>query len=254
MEIVYKSGKFAVLIVEDNLSMALMIKDLLANIDYLNILDIVNNGLKAVELVKSLSPDIVFLDIEIPGIDGLQVAEIICESNPKTLIIFLTAYDKYIKKAFKVYAFDYIVKPFSVERIYKTMERAKLWLSEAKLNTLKNLIVVNNFFLDIEDIIFISREDNHTIVVTSEQKISINESLDSVEQKVSNIPYLFRCYRSYIVNLKKLKEIKPFAFSRKTYKLIMRDTKEIAMATREKVKEIEELLGIKRNKFTLLRL
>lgn len=253
MEIINKSGRLTVLIVEDNLRMASILKDLLVKIEYLDILGIAGNGLKAVELIKSLSPDIVFLDIEIPGIDGLQVAEIICESNPKTLIIFLTAYDQYIKKAFNVYAFDYIIKPYSIERIYKTIEKAKFWLSEAKFNVLEK-ISVNNYILNIDDIILITKEDNHTIIVTSKQKISTNESLSSIEQKLSNISYFIRCYRSYIINLKKLEEIKPFTFGRKTYKLIMKDTKEIAMATREKVKEIEEILGIKRNKLSFLKL
>ena len=84
------------------------------------------NGQEAITAIKGLNPDLVFLDVQMPEIDGFHVLKSISEDNQSMpTVIFVTAYDQFAIRAFEVNAFDYLLKPFSVERLEKTLERAK---------------------------------------------------------------------------------------------------------------------------------
>ena len=84
-----------------------------------------DNGPDLLKLVEQYKPQVCFLDVEMPGMTGLECAKAIQDTDPRTILVFATAHDDYMAQAFEVYAFDYMVKPFKVERVMKTLERIR---------------------------------------------------------------------------------------------------------------------------------
>ena len=84
-----------------------------------------DNGADVPELVERYKPHVCFLDVEMPGMTGLECAKAIQDTDPQTIVVFATAHDDYMAQAFEVYAFDYMVKPFKLERVMKTLERIR---------------------------------------------------------------------------------------------------------------------------------
>lgn len=115
-----------VILIDDEQLALMRLKDLLEkNIDDVKVVGVYQNSLQAYEEIESTSPDVVFLDIQMPGMNGLEVAEKIQENNNQIEIVYVTGYDKYAIEAFEIYAFDYILKPIQVERLKKTIQRLK---------------------------------------------------------------------------------------------------------------------------------
>ena len=117
--------KITVLIAEDDPVMRHILRKALEEIPGVTVVGEADNGLEAIRLVKEIVPQVVFLDIAMPEKDGLEAAREICDASPETVLIFATAYENFTHEAFEVYAFDYLIKPFKINRIRKTMERIR---------------------------------------------------------------------------------------------------------------------------------
>ena len=249
--------KMTVLIAEDDPAMRHVLRKALEEITDVEVIGEAENGLEAVRLVKKLAPQVVFLDIAMPGKDGLEVAREVCEIRPKTMIIFATAFENYTHQAFEVYAFDYLIKPYKIDRIRKTMERISLKLAETEQavtgfeSPLKNetrpaKILVKEegkkIFVNIKDIVFITREERCVVINTVGGKIKTSDTLEALEQQLSGDSF-FRSHRGFIINLDMVKEIQPWG--RKTCRVIMNNTKEAVMMTKDKSREIENKLRAK---------
>ena len=112
-----------VLLVEDESGIRLLLRKIVEKNKEFQVAGEADNLTDAVTLFHRTKPDVVFLDIEISGASGLDCAKIIADVNPKTKIIFATAHAEYMSNAFEVYAFDYLLKPFNVERVNQTLQR-----------------------------------------------------------------------------------------------------------------------------------
>ena len=115
----------SVLIAEDDPAMSHVLNRTLSQIPGVEILGEAADGITALDMVEKLNPRVVFIDIDLPGKNGVELAREICDINPQTILIFATAFDDHTHEAFEVYAFDYLIKPFKLDRIKKTMERIK---------------------------------------------------------------------------------------------------------------------------------
>ncbi|SFR09734.1 LytR/AlgR family response regulator transcription factor [Desulfoscipio geothermicus] len=115
----------SVIIAEDDPAMRHVLKETLSKIPDVEVLGEASDGITALKLVEKLNPRVVFIDIDLPGKNGVELAREIGDINPQTILIFATAYDNHTHEAFEVYAYDYLVKPFKLDRIKKTMERKK---------------------------------------------------------------------------------------------------------------------------------
>jgi two-component system LytT family response regulator len=201
------------------------------------------DGKQALEFVLKISPQIVFLDIEMPVINGVECAKRIVDIDPRTYIIFATAHDEYMKEAFEVYAFDYIIKPFGIKRVHETLDRI-LQLSqghyapvilERKVQKVQDKILVKNkesvSLVDTKSIIIISRENNTTVIHTDKEDHITNESLSSLEEKLDHDRFL-RSHKSYIINIDKIIRIYPYG--RWTHLVKFSDTDKDALITHEK--------------------
>lgn len=217
------------------------------------------NGSEAIKAINTLKPDLIFLDVQMPGKDGFGVLESIEPENLPT-IIFVTAHDKFALRAFEFNAFDFLLKPFSVERLEKTIERAKekikkkevspigerllALLSELKeeSNYLKRITVKEKgkiIFVTTEEIKFIEAQGNYLELNMGKHSHLIRMRLHHLENKLDPQKFV-RIHRSTIINIDRVKEMHPLFNGDQT--VIMQNGKKLTMSRnyREKLKSILE--------------
>jgi len=237
---------------------------LLKSIPDLEIVGQGKNGVEAVNLVRDLNPHLVFLDVQMPGLDGFGVIKRLLEKKVRPpFFIFATAYDHYAVQAFEVNAIDYLMKPVSKARLEKALLRVRRLLEASepasqKLDRLvqmmeerpaahKGKLVVKSgnrlFLVDSDDIIYASIEDGVISIVTSELEGQSN--FRTVEELQSNLdPKTFwRVHRSYLVNVNHIKEVVPWFKS--SYQLKMQDRKQSEIpVSRAQTRKLRELLNL----------
>lgn len=114
-----------VLIADDDAGMRTVMRKIIAKVQGFTLVAEAGDGKTALELTEQIKPNVVFLDVEMPEMSGVECARAIQDMDPSIVIIFATAHDTYMGDAFEVYAFDYLVKPFKVDRVIQTLERAR---------------------------------------------------------------------------------------------------------------------------------
>jgi two-component system LytT family response regulator len=186
------------------------------------------NGLEAVAAIRELSPALVFLDVQMPGMDGFEVVEAI-GAGAMPAVVFVTAYDKYALHAFDVSAVDYLLKPFDAERFQKAFQRATDQIQKRNVEsvnkTLHNLLesiqparkylerfVVKSagriFFLQASEIDWIEASDNYVSLHAGRETHLIRETLTALESKLNPEDFI-RIRHSAIVNIKRIRELQP---------------------------------------------
>ncbi len=207
------------------------------------------NGLEAIDKIKNEKPDIVFLDIQMPGKDGFGViTEIGAENMPP--VVFVTAYDQYAIDAFDVNAVDYLLKPFDKERFEISFTRV---LDEVKIKKNKSgelqfllneirkekkyldRILINvgakYFFVALKDILYISSAEKYAELHTTKGKYILRETMTNLEESLN--PEMFvRIHRSYIVNIEQIQEMQPWSHG--DYVVILKNGDKLQMSRRFK--------------------
>jgi len=218
-----------------------------------------SNGLEALKLIEDLEPELVFLDVQMPGLDGLGVIRKLRESNvPLPYFIMATAYDQYAVEAFRWEALDYLLKPVEKERLVMAIERARKGVAErAKtaqpdlpppkptLQRSKLLIKSNqrNFIVDAKEVVYATIEDGLITVVSS--NLEGQSNYRTIEELQSNLdPEIFwRVHRSYLVNIHRIKEVVPWFKS--SFQLRMDDKKQSEIpVSRVQTKRLRALLKL----------
>jgi two-component system response regulator LytT len=240
---------------------------LLKGVDDVNVVAQGKNGLEAVHLIREHTPDLVFLDVQMPGLDGFGVIKKLLDKKvPLPKIVFATAFDQYAVKAFEVNAVDYLLKPFDKRRVAQSIQRARAKMEAGnspsdKLETLVRMLESQKppqtskvliksagrlFLVDQKDICYASIEDGVISVVTAgingaegqSNCRTLEELLDSLD------PLLFwRAHRSFLVNINRIKEVVPWFKS--SYQLRMDDKKQTEIpVSRAQTKRLRELFGL----------
>lgn len=211
-----------VLIADDEKAGRVLIKEFLEDYPDLVLIAEVNNGVDAITEINRFKPDLVFLDIQMPGKTGFEVLNHL-EEIPK--IIFSTAYDEYALKAFEVHAVDYLLKPYTKERFHMAVERlnaqndtigalAKSIFMEETSYPNRVLVHFNKKLITIkcEEILWIEAFGDYSRIHTSDQVFLSNFGISDLEQKLN--PQMFlRVHRSSIINLDKVKELNKYGKS-----------------------------------------
>lgn len=204
----------------------------------------------AITLFHKTKPEVVFLDIEMNGTSGLDCAKIITDLDPKTKIIFATAHSQYMSDAFELYAYDYLIKPFNIDRVNQTLDRIKS-MSEVSSHDqfvkivkyergLDKLLVKGKesmSFIDIKDIILVQRENSSTVIYTNQDSFTTSLSISDIEMKLDPEQFL-RSHKSYLINISQIKKIEPYG--RWTYVVSFKDIKKDALITAAKFEEIKK--------------
>lgn len=219
-----------------------------------------DSGTAAIAMAAELKPNVIFLDVQMRGMNGLETASVLRAVLPKALIVFATAYDEYAVKAFEVGAVDYILKPFERERIHATIERLKNyhpdeWLAAAgriDAALTKTKIVIKKLPLEkngkiimvhYDDLIYAYTQKGLVNVVTAAGEFSYGGTLTELEMRLAG-SNLVRVHKSYIVNMDKVKEVVPWF--KGTYWLKVEGDREAEIpVSKGQIKEIKEILGLK---------
>jgi two-component system response regulator LytT len=207
------------------------------------------NGMEAIKLTKEIDPDLIFLDIEMPGLTGLQTAEVILELDVQAKIIFCTAYDQYAIEAFKLRAFHYILKPYDetdIQGIFRELQHMQRSSATKSPNAapIKLAIEVNGSikYLSPKDIVYISKESKSVIVHSKDAAYVANYTLQELEGKLQPFCF-FRSHKSFLVNLNHIVELN--AWVNGAYNLMMDDTALSSVpVSRNYVKELRLKLEI----------
>jgi two-component system, LytTR family, response regulator len=239
-----------VILVEDESGIRKLLRRIIEQKEGFEVVGESDNAADAIALFKKTKAEVVFLDIEINGVNGLECARTIADLEPKTKIIFATAHSEYMSDAFEVYAFDYLVKPFHVERVNQTLDRMKE-LSEPVKNEefdkivkfergLDKLLVKGKesmSFIDIKDIILVQRENSSTVIYTKQDSFITSASLTDIETKLDTEQFM-RSHKSYLINISQIKKIEPYG--RWTYIVTFKDLDKDALMTMDKFEEIKK--------------
>ena len=224
------------------------------------------NGLEAVSLIKEHNPDLVFLDVQMPGLDGFGVIKKLLDRKvPLPKIVFATAFDQYAVKAFEVNAVDYILKPFDKKRVAQSIEKARAkieddggsdgrldslvrMLESQKPQTSKILIKAAGRLLlaDPKDICYATIEDGVITVVTSGAAgLEGHSNCRTLEELNENLTAdaFWRAHRSYLVNINHIREVVPWFKS--SYQLRMDDKKQTEIpVSRAQTRRLRELFNL----------
>ena len=220
------------------------------------------NGFEAYELIEKLEPDLVFLDVQVPGMDGLTVIRKLREKGvPLPYFILATAYDQYAIEAFALEAMDYLLKPIEKERLALSIERARRAIGDkakaaptevpppgvprATLQRTKLLVKSNNrsFIVDANDVIYATIDDGLITIVAA--GIEGQSNYRTIEELQSNLdPDVFwRVHRSFLVNINRIKEVIPWFKS--SYQLRMDDKRQTEIpVSRVQTKRLRALLKL----------
>jgi len=263
------SGDLRAVLVDDEQLARDELGYLLGRVGGIEIIGQAGNGVEALSTIDRLHPDVVFLDVQMPGLTGFEVARRLLDAHASSHIIFVTAYDRHAIEAFEVNAVDYLLKPVDPARLELALERARRRIatdrpagdgsvvSDAELEKIVRLVserqsrrgqlaikVGERFLLvQAEEVVFASLVDEGITVVTDEHRgVSNYRTLDELHERLDSSTF-WRVHRSHLVNINKIKEIVPW-FSR-NYILRMKDEKSTEIpVSRTQTRRLREYLKL----------
>ncbi len=216
--------------------------------------------LTALEFIKKTKPEIVFLDIEMPELDGFTLAEEICKMDFPVSIVFATVFDQYAIKAFELNAIDYVLKPFSEKRLEITMDKIneryngnKHILSSGFNNIIPEQSAIKGikklplwkdeciFLVHPKDILYCTVLNKEVFVLTLNTTFTTQYTLNQLSSKLNNHNF-FRSHKSYLVNLDKIHKIVPWFNS--TFVLKIEGWKDEVPVSRHYVKDFKKILNM----------
>jgi len=222
-----------------------------------------SNGFEAMELIRKMEPDLVFMDVNMPGPDGMSVVRQLREKGVEVPhIIFVTAYDQYAVEAFRLEALDYLLKPVDKVRLAESIERARRAVQERKAPELpgtgtgaapapqtapRNKLAVrcNNrhFIVDANDVIYATIDNGLiTLVTTTLEGHSNYRTIEDLQAALDRDQF-WRVHRSYLVNINRIKEVVPWFKS--SYQLRMDDKKHTEVpVSRVQTRRLRELFKL----------
>jgi two-component system LytT family response regulator len=198
------------------------------------------NGLEAVAAIEEQSPDLVFLDVQMPELDGFGVLEAVGVDR-MPVVIFVTAYDQYALRAFDVHALDYLLKPVDAERFASALQRARKQIEHHNLRDLnqrlqtflddvrakqkftERLVIKSGgriFFLNVQEIDWIEAADNYVRLHVGRDSHLLRETMNHLEKRLDPDHFL-RVHRSRIINIRQIKELQPLF--RGEYDIMLQD-------------------------------
>lgn len=239
-----------VIIIDDEPLARTVIREYLEPHDTIEILAECNDGFEGIKAIQELQPDLVFLDIQMPRINGFEMLELI-ENPPQ--VIFTTAYEEYALKAFEIHAIDYLLKPFNKQRFDKALQKAmqqnavaekESFLQSMTLPAQTNRIVVKDGgkirIIPLAQVFFIEAADDYVKIVTKENAFLKKQTMAYFEE---NLPpgQFARVHRSFLVNTQMVTRIDPYE---KDGHLVLLTNGNKIPVSKNGYKKLKEMLGL----------
>jgi len=234
------SAKIRAVIVDDEELARQVLREFLAGHSEIEIIAECANGFEAVKAVTELKPDLLFLDIQMPKLNGFEVLELV---GTDRAIVFVTAYDEYAIRAFDIHAVDYLLKPFGAERFETALERARqrlggrlpppaeLAASARPRNEYPERIVVRDgtrvHIIPVSKLDFAEAQDDYVALSTEGKKHLKQQTISSLEATLDPSRFL-RIHRSYLVNLERVTKIEPY--SKDSYVVVLSNSAQLPVS------------------------
>ena len=248
------SNKIRTLIVDDEDLARSLVREYLAAHPEVEVIGECANGFDAVKAITEMEPDLLFLDIQMPKLNGFEVLQLI-EKNPA--VVFVTAYDEYALKAFDVHAVDYLLKPFSKERFAEALLHVKETIGRKESRNLPRLVADEQptkkpldrlliregskvHVIPVGKIDYIEAQDDYFSVRTEGKKLLKQGTLATLEEELDPQRFL-RIHRSYILNIDRLSKIEPYAKDSRVAILTDGTRLQVSRAGYAKLKELLDL-------------
>ncbi len=233
-----------IIMADDEPGVLLLLYSMLSGLESALVVGTAENANDAIKLVKDQNPDLAFLDIELPDMRGIELAEELRKIKPDLVIVFITAHQEYSLEAFKLYAFDYILKPIDYERVKTTFRRIQQILKMPKDNPPNSYpqtsrISINlgheRVFVKLDEIFYIEKTGRHTLICCVNGKFKIRQTLLELEQHLG--PTFLRSHKSYIINTDQIERIATYPNS-SYYEVKFKNCKDTALLSRDRVHEL----------------
>lgn len=215
--------KMKVIVVDDEAPARQLMQELLGEHQDIEVIAECANGFEAVKAVAELSPDLIFLDIQMPKLDGFEVVELL--EDPSPAIIFVTAYDAYALRAFEIHALDYLLKPISADRLADALNQARA-RSTSPVSPPKDLARARDTDRPLDRVLvrdgsrvhvvpahridYIEAQDDVVVVVSGDLRLRKAQRLGDLEKALDSNRFL-RVHRSYLLNLDRIDRIELYA-------------------------------------------
>lgn len=216
-----ETGRIRALIVDDEAPARRLLREDLAAHPEVEVVGECANGFEAVKAVGELDPDLVFLDVQMPKLDGFEVLELLGAERPA--VIFVTAYDHYALRAFEVCAVDYLLKPFTPDRLAEALRRVDPLRAIEPLELrraarpegapLGRILVRDGsdiHVIPVERLDYVEAQDDYLVLVSGERKLRKQQTLGQVEQDLDPARFV-RIHRSYLLNVERLARLELYA-------------------------------------------
>lgn len=230
---------------------------LLSKFSYINIIGTAKDGVSGKELIMEKRVDIAFLDIEMPGLSGIELSKILKSIGRAPIIIFTTAYSNFAVEAFEVEAVDYLLKPLREEKLERAVIKAKKQLDQNNVNILSGILANQSVetkckFLSvysgdhiipikIQHIDLAEARGRFTWITTKNGEFKTTLSFKEVEETLSSSSF-FTCHRSFIVNLESIESVELWVNN--SYRLKIRNSRELIPVSRSRKEELQSILSI----------
>lgn len=236
------------LIVDDEQYSRDELKYLLGSYSNIQIVGEAESGEEAIVKAIELQPDVVFLDVEMPRMNGMQVAKVLSELKSVPLIVFATAYTDFAAEAFRYEAVNYVLKPFEEEQMKETVQRLETKLganmdADIEKPTGKLAVDVEGeiFYIEPSDILYIVRDDKVTKLITKDNQFETKMPLKDLEGRLVSYGF-FRIHKSFLVNLEHVARLTPWFNG--AYQLQINGREELLSVSRNYVKGLRAKLEI----------
>lgn len=234
-----------VAVADDETGILLLLKSILSQIDGIQLVGMSENASDTIKLAKRQKPDLALLDIELPDMQGIDLAEKLRIIKPDLYIVFITAHEDYSLDAFRLYAYDYILKPIDQARVKATVMRIQQAV-QAPHTLVGDLPQLQNnrmsisqgnetIFVSCNEIYYLEKRGRFIQIHTKNQKIKIRETLKSFEQRLK--PGFFRSHRSYLINIRQIERVVSCSGS-SYYEVHFKNYSEKALLSRERVNDL----------------
>lgn len=254
-----KQRSIRVMLVDDEEPARVELNYLLEQFDGVTVVAQAACGSEVSAIVRQMQPHLVFLDVEMPGMNGIQLAESILDMGIAPLLVFATAHEEFAVKAFELNAIDYLLKPFSKERVGRCIERVRSLMEHpvtlssvgdarrgcSHACTKSKLAIEQNgktTILNTDEIIMACCADGQVMLYTQTKNYSCNTTLQELQTRLGETNF-FRSHRAYLVNSEKIREVIPWFNG--TYNIVLDGLNDIEVpVSRQQAPRLKKLFGL----------
>jgi len=198
------------LVVDDEAPARSELRYLLGEAGGVEVVGEASNTIEALQLIKAIPYDVIFLDINMPGLTGVQLAEVLAGLSRPPAIVFVTAHSEHAVKAFEVNATDYLVKPVDLDRLKRSIAKLEPAAEQApaRIERIPVEKAGKKLLVSVDDILYVMAKDDYSYLYTAADRYLSTISLAQLEAKLEPVGF-FRIHRRYVVNLSRVKEVVP---------------------------------------------